>query len=198
MPDHESTAAPSTASELRVYHIAGKRAVGDRNGTETFISSLRALNKNITVTMYGLEGSLPEVPVPRNLVVNVDNVGTPDRWDMHHDQHLLVMPRRYAGLCLPALEAASRGIAVMMPDVSPNRELASVLIPGDRAQMMRAPCGKIATHEVHFFSLAQEINALNKDRERLALAMKQSFEMCPRWSEYRDVYIEHFRRVCST
>lgn len=197
MPNHEATSAPVDDPHLRVYHIAGKRAAGDRNGTDTFIDCLRALDKRVTVTMYGLEGSLPEIDKPRHLELIVDNVGPASHWDMHRNQHLLVMPRRFAGLCLPALEAASRGIAVMMPDVSPNDELASVLVPPMDGRPMRAPCGLIPTSGIQFFALAQEINALHNDRERLAVAMKQSFDMTNRWSEYRGIYLNHFARICS-
>lgn len=195
MPDHEATGLDPFEGPLHIYHIAGKRAAYDRNGTDTFIESLRALDKNIVVTIRGLEGSLPNFGIPRGLTVNIDNVGPADRWDMHRGQHLLVLPRRYAGLSLPALEASSRGIAVMMPDASPNRELASILGSPLQGRPLRFPCGRLETTGMHFFTLAQEINTLNKDRERLAAAMKQSYEMTPRWSTYRQVYLDELAKV---
>lgn len=201
MPDHHSIAAPADDSRLRIYHIAGKRAAGDRNGTNIFIEVMRSLDKNTAVTMFGLEGSLPEITRPRNLLpgnFTVNNEGVQDRWEMHNNQHLLVVPRRYAGLCLPALEAASRGMAVLMPDVPPNSELASVLVPAEPAKPMATPGGTIPTYRTQAKVLAEEINGLNIDRERLAAAMKHSYETCPRWSEYRSIYMEHLVRVCAT
>ena len=44
-----------------------------------------------------------------------------DRWDLYDGCSILVMPRRYGGLCLPVLEAMTRGLAVVMTDIEPNR-----------------------------------------------------------------------------
>lgn len=42
-------------------------------------------------------------------------------WDLYEGQGVLLQPRRYGGLCLPAIEAAGAGLALVMPDVCPNR-----------------------------------------------------------------------------
>lgn len=189
MPDHPATAADPWNGPLRIYHIAGKRAFADRNGTDTVINALRALQPDIKVTLHGLEHSLPEIQPVRNLAVDVENIGVPNLWDMHANQHILVMPRKYGGLCLPALEAASRGIAVMMTDVSPNVELASILVPSMPGRKIRVACGEIGTAEIHHYALAQEINAFANDRDRLALAQQNAYRMVPRWSTWRDTYL---------
>jgi hypothetical protein len=192
MPDHPATAAAAHDGPLRVYHIAGKRAFADRNGTDCFINALRGLSKDVLVTLHGLEHSLPEIQPIIGLSVHVENIGVADLWDMHAGQHLLVLPRRYGGLCLPALEAASRGIAVMMPEVSPNDELASIRVPAMGGRKIRVAAGEIFACDVHHFALAQEINALNLDRDRLLLAQQNAYRMVPRWSEWRDRYLQAF------
>ena len=196
MPDHEPTAAePFDGGPLRIYHIAGKRAFADRNGTDTVINSLRALREDIIVTMHGLDHSLPEIDPVRNLTVNVERVGVADRWDMHRDQHLLVMPRRYGGLCLPVLEAASRGIAVLMTDVSPNEELASRRVPVNIQRTIRVAAGEILAADVHHFELAQEINAFASDRDYLSQHMRQTSALVTHWSTMKEKYMEAFARV---
>lgn len=195
MPDHPQTAAPSHDEVLKVYHVAGKRAFADRNGTDIFIDAMRTFQPNIHVTLHGLEHSLPEIQPVRNLAIEVENIGVSNLWDMHKDQHMLVLPRRYGGLCLPALEAASRGIAVMMTECSPNTELASVLVPAMEGRQIRVAAGQIPTHTVHHFYLGQEINALANDRDRLALAQQNAYRMVPRWSEWRSKYLKAFEEL---
>ena len=43
MPDHEPTGADPHDGPLRIYHIAGKRAFADRNGTDIVIDAMRDL-----------------------------------------------------------------------------------------------------------------------------------------------------------
>lgn len=198
MPDHPKTCANPHEGPLKVYHIAGKRAFADRNGTDIVINALRVLNKSIRVNMHGLEHSLPEIEPVMNLDVNVEKVGVPDLWDMHTDQHILVMPRRYGGLCLPALEAASRGIAVMMPECSPNDELSTMRIVGNPGRHIRVACGQIPTVDIHHYALAQEINQYVTDRALLAEKMQMAYDRVPRWSEWRQKYIDQFARVCES
>lgn len=195
MPDHEPTAADPYDGPLRMFHVAGKRAFADRNGTDTVIDALRGLHRGTMVKMHGLDHSLPEIAAPMGVNVDVERVGVKNLWDMYVGQHLLVLPRRYGGLCLPALEAASRGVAVMMTDCSPNHELASVLVPSNVGRRIRVACGELMTADVHHYALGQEINALDSDRDALAAAMQRSWEMVPRWSEWRDRYLEQFARL---
>ncbi len=42
---------------------------------------------------------------------------------MYKDFDALILPRRYAGLCLPTNEALISGLPVIMTDTSPNNEL---------------------------------------------------------------------------
>jgi len=197
MPDHERTAA-EPGEPLRVYHIAGKRAFADRNGTDIFINAMRALQPSTTVTLHGLEYSLPEIQPVRNLTIHVENLGVSDLWDMHTNQHVLVLPRRYGGLCLPALEAASRGIAVMMPNCSPNSELASILSPCTQGKTIRVASGQLTMADTHHYTLGQEINQLVHNPKRLMNAMNHAYSMVPRWSEWREKYLQQFEVVCES
>lgn len=199
MPDMAPTAATND-ERLRFLHVIGKRAYGDRNGTDIVIAALRAIEEPCDLTIHGVGWELPEVPVPFGSPVRleVERVGIEDRWAMYENQHVLLMPRRYGGLCLPALEAAACGLAVMMPDVSPNETMASLFVSGrtDLAPI-RLAAGHIQTVDVSHMELARRINELCRDPAQVRHAMTASQANVPRWSEMRQVYLDELERVCS-
>ena len=182
---------------MRVFHVTGKRAFADRNGTEIVMNALRGLNMDVEFTMFGLDHSLPEIGPMRNTSLIVRNEGVEDRWEMYAGQHLLVLPRRYGGLCLPALEAASRGCAVMMTDTQPNAELAQHLVPSNVGRKLNVAAGTIMSADSNHTDLAAHINSLARDRDRLAHYQQRAFLEVPRWSRWRAVYIAEMDRLCS-
>lgn len=120
--------------ELRtIVHILGRPAYMDRNGTIPFLEA--ALNfpqynyliylqpptdQRATEYFEPVRKKLEEVKSKLNIKV-VESV--PNYEDMYKTGELLVLPRRYAGLCLPMQEALAAGIPVIMTDVSPNYEI---------------------------------------------------------------------------
>lgn len=190
------SAADPAVGPLRIVHVMGKRAFADRNGTEILAQALRRLaNHPVVATIYGLDGELPDFRGMRNVEFNLHPDGAVDRWEMYENQHLLVLPRRYGGNCLPALEAASKGLAVMMPDTSPNFELASVLVPPRRTQPLQLACGPVRSAETNSMDLIETISRLAEDRGDLAAAMERSAANVPRWSEWRQRYLDQFAEV---
>lgn len=195
MPDHENTAADPHEGPLKIFHVTGKRAMGDRNGTDIVIDALRALRQDVEVTMFGLDHSLPHIDQPRDLSLIVRNEGVEDRWEMYRGQHMLILPRRYGGLCLPALEAASRGCAVLMTSCEPNRELATVLVNAGVQRILRVAAGQIESHDLNHMDLASLVNHYAEHRDDLAQAMQRSWETVPRWSKWKDIYMQEFARL---
>ncbi len=200
MPDVVSAQArdPHAAGPLRAFHVTGKRAFGDRNGTDVVINALRALGRDVEFTMFGLDHCLPPIDTARSQVqLTVRNEGVEDRWEMYDDQHLLVLPRRYAGLCLPALEAAAAGCAVMMTGCSPNLELASLLVQPAASRKIRVAAGEIRSNDVSHIDLAMRISDIAANRGYLEGAMRVQAEMVPRWSEWRGRYLAEMEALCS-
>lgn len=109
---------------LKILHVSGHHAWKDRNGTDLFMQAIRCTREDIDVTVVGVDGELPaNATLPQqNLNLRIIPSGVEDRWEMYRNHHLLVMPRRYGGLCLPALEAMAAGLGVIMPNVSPNND----------------------------------------------------------------------------
>jgi hypothetical protein len=101
----------------RILHIGGKPAMADRNGTNVVLDMLnysKAEYELVIATQVKLKSSSDD---PR-LKVSLNNVK--DRQNMYKNFDAMILPRRYAGLCLPMNEALLSGLPVFMTDISPN------------------------------------------------------------------------------
>lgn len=119
------TELPSVATNL--LHIIGRPAIHDRNGTIDLLTALQHVTATITVTITcqqsGYVGGLINthgIRTPGNVTLRIESRDTQNYWDNYRGQHALILPRRFGGLCLPALEALGAHIPVVMPDIAPN------------------------------------------------------------------------------
>jgi hypothetical protein len=119
------TEKPLTAS--RFLHIVGRPAIHDRNGTLDLLLALQHVTAPITVTVTcqqpGYVSSLireHNIHTPNNVTLVVDSADRDDYWTIYDNQHAMILPRRFGGLCLPANEAIGAGIPVIMPNIDPN------------------------------------------------------------------------------
>lgn len=155
--------------ELRVVHVAGHTAHADRNGTRSFLGALRRCHARVHATIYS-QDRVPHVNLPGNVTLTVCEGGVADRWDQYRDQHLLVMPRKYGGLCLPVQEALAGGLAVVMTDTEWNRRWPIVPVKVARWQPLDLPVGRVPVAIVEEQDLAGKIDRLAGDRSALAVA----------------------------
>lgn len=106
-----------------VLHVGGKAAANDRNGSHL----ARA---------------------------HVDSHSDQDRrpianyWEIYEGHGILVLPRRYGGLCLPVIEACGAGLVPIMPDVDPNGMWPIVPVPATRTGSFTMMGGTIDLHDV--------------------------------------------------
>ncbi len=101
----------------RLLHIAGKEAIHDRNGTQSVIEMLKYSKANYELVIR----SQTELKTNCNddrLKIMVGN--EQNRVDLYKGFDAMVLPRRYAGLCLPMNEALMSGLPVFMTNISPN------------------------------------------------------------------------------
>jgi len=112
--------APPREDRVRFVHVAGHQAMLDRNGTRLLSHAARRIHVPVALTVTGQDGHLPVFPA-RNRRIQLQCVpdGLPNYWDAYQGD-VLVMPRRYGGLCLPAQEAMAAGMCVLMPSCPPN------------------------------------------------------------------------------
>lgn len=105
----------------RLLHVVGKPALADRNGTQAFLDSLKYLDcVDVTVTYQGANSwSQPRLGTGSTIRFVVH---TGPYWELYEGQDILVMPRRYGGLCLPVQEAMAAGLVVVMSDCMPQSE----------------------------------------------------------------------------
>lgn len=111
----------------RFLHIVGKPAIHDRNGTLDVLGCLEYSTADYTLTIKSqIEldtfGEVAKDPRIEAIYGNVENEA-----DMYKGYDAVIMPRRYAGLCLPMNEALASSLPVIMPDISPNNKV----LPGN-------------------------------------------------------------------
>jgi glycosyltransferase involved in cell wall biosynthesis len=102
----------------------------------------------------------------------VDLVGPPGRmvddyWQRDPGYALSLIPRRYGGLCLPALEAMSAGTPVVMPDCSPNQDWPTIPVAAVSSGKLRMKGGSVPIHDVTPQNLARTVKPWLADPERL-------------------------------
>lgn len=107
-------------SHNRILHIAGKRAAKDRNGTQTVLDMLKYSKRDYELVIT-TQTELDIKFTDSRLTILYDNVD--NRSDLYSKFDCLVLPRRYAGLCLPMNEALLSGLPVFMTDISPNNSI---------------------------------------------------------------------------
>lgn len=104
----------------RLLHVAGKPATRDRNGTRSIVDMLRYSKTDYEIVIT-TQQELDIVSRDSRLKIVV---GNPDnRQDLYSGYDAMILPRRYAGLCLPMNEALISGLPVFMTDISPNNTI---------------------------------------------------------------------------
>lgn len=152
---------------LRVVHVVGHRAHADRNGTVLVLQSLRGITSRLDVRLVTQDDRIP-APTGVSPYVNLSVVtgGFADRWDLYRDADVLLLPRRYGGLCLPALEAMAAGVVPVMSDASPqNFDWPVVTVPSYDAHEIRTAAGKIRSRNAKPGEISKTLSRLNDDRD---------------------------------
>jgi hypothetical protein len=104
----------------RILHIAGRAAVKDRNGTKTVIQMMNHLESDIVLDIR--TQTKLDFPV-KDKRINIISDNVKDYTELYSGYDAMILPRRYAGLCLPMNEALLSGLPVFMTDISPNNYL---------------------------------------------------------------------------
>ena len=104
----------------RLLHVAGKQAARDRNGTNTVFEMLKHSKEDyelVITSQTEFENQILDSRVSL-LRQNIKN-----REDLYFGFDGMILPRRYAGLCLPMNEALMSAMPVFMTDMSPNNKI---------------------------------------------------------------------------
>ena len=101
----------------RLLHVGGKFAAKDRNGTQTVLEMLKYSKTSYELVITTQK--FPELDL-KDSRVTVNNSNPENREELYNGFDAMLLPRRYAGLCLPMNEALISGLPVFMTDISPN------------------------------------------------------------------------------
>jgi hypothetical protein len=101
----------------RLLHVAGKMAHLDRNGTNTVIEMMKYSKADYEIVIKSQSNLDINITDSR---ISIDTKSPDNKQDLYLGFDAMVLPRRYAGLCLPMNEALLSGLPVFMTDISPN------------------------------------------------------------------------------
>ena len=104
----------------KILHIGGKAAVKDRNGTNTVIEMLKYSNADYELVIKSQTPLDIKCDDPR-LTIDTSSPDSPE--SLYEGYDAMILPRRYAGLCLPMNEALLASLPVFMTNISPNNSI---------------------------------------------------------------------------
>jgi len=182
-------------AERTFIHIAGRPAIHDRNGTEVLFQALRHVKNKINVIIRTPE-PVRWSSVPSNVNLTIDTQNRKEYQDAYTGG-VLIMPRKYGGLCLPINEALAAEMPVIAPNISPN----NIWLPSEwlteatTATQLRAR-KVINVYEPSVRHLANKIDEFCDpgfyDKSRMkAKALKETIS----WSKLLPAYHEMFESL---
>lgn len=198
VPDDRLIRPTPAGSPVRVVHIAGHRAAHDRNGTGAFQAAVRRASGPLSVRVECQDARLPALASRPGVAVVQHVGGRADRWAMYADADVLVMPRRYGGLCLPVLEAAASGLAVAMTDAPPQDSWPILRIPARRGGHFRTQGGALDLWDASPTGMTRLLSRLVATPDEVTAAKVRAFEWAHslRWSVMRPIYEAALERAC--
>lgn len=181
--------AGQDAASVRFLHTAGWPAVADRNGTGLVAEAAGRMRSGAEVVIRGQHRDIERYRRPG---VTVEAGSVLDLWDLYRDADVLVMPRRYGGLCLPVLEALAAGLVVVMPDCEPNEVWPGPRVPAAEGQSVATRAGLIPLYDTDTTALAATLDelatnpvVLDKHRQEAA-----DWAAANSWDQLRPCWLE--------
>lgn len=182
--------------EKTFIHIAGRPAFNDRNGTQILAESLQYLKSNIKLIVHSQQSVIFR---NRNRKANVelDYTNKENYWE-NYTGGVLILPRKYGGLCLPFNEALAAGMPVITTDCSPNNTWLPTewLVPARERGILHCK-RKCSMFEMNARLLAQKIDEFcdtgfyNQACDK-ALMLKDTIS----WDTLLPLYHQTFTELC--
>lgn len=164
-----------------LLHISGGAQL-DRNGTLLFLEALKHVKGECLVLMHQPDelhrlNARAFSRLPSNVKVQQTSEYVESMQHLYDKADMLVLPRRYAGLCLPAFEAFANGCLVMMTDTHPQNEWPILPIPCRKQRTSLMKGGKIPLWESSPFDIAAKIDVmLNATKDKVERFSEQGRE----------------------
>ena len=112
-------------TKRRFLHIVGKGAYLDRNGTLDLLESLKYTKSDfeLVIKYQTISDEVKNHPQAQDPRVIFDSEAPKNEADLYKDFDAMILPRRYAGQCLPMNEALASCLPVIMTDIDPNNKI---------------------------------------------------------------------------
>lgn len=186
-------------------HIAGNPVVHDRNGTETVLQAVKYI-KHPGFRLY-VRTQKPEyieawhkMLEPDETRVNFIDEPVENYWDNYNYGNILLMPRRFGGLCLPVQEALSCGIPSIMTNLQPNNDWLPQewLLPARKLGEFK-PRTVVEVFSAHPVELARMIDSIMNSLTWLEAnnLVADSIAKELDWNIWVDKYNELFTKLCN-
>lgn len=151
----------------RFLHVVGTLAFRDRNGTWDVLNALKYCKEDFELVITS-QHPLPEKYKTSDPRVKFEIGEKKTNVELYRDFDVLILPRRYGGLCLTLNEAMMSGLIPIMPDISPNNQLLhpNWLIAAEKMDVIHAR-ELIDVYTVHLRLLGEKMDELaTKDLEQ--------------------------------
>lgn len=175
----------------KLLHIGGKAAIYDRNGTNSVIEMLQYSKGNYELVIKS-QSQLKIDCKDKRVTFSIGNEKNFENLYAGYDA--LLLPRRYAGLCLPMNEALLSGLPVFMTNISPNNKILprDWLVNSYFVKTFMARVG-IDLYEVDAKKLARTVDKyfsqpdLSKDKDRAFNTGHDNFSAAELKQKYIDL-----------
>ena len=173
---------------IQLVHYAGVVPSGDRNGTQLLMEAMHLVKRDdVRLTIASQRGLGDEIPPHTSICVESY------RWPKDLPiGHVMVIPRRYGGLCLPMQEAMARSMMVLMSDVTPQ---SAILPPG---QCIPTSLGEtlwtgrlaILTKVAAPSDIATAIDSLTREQIGLGMRWARSWAQANDWETLQPLIVD--------
>jgi glycosyltransferase involved in cell wall biosynthesis len=202
-PSMSEVGVQVSSQNLNLLHIVGRPAVHDRNGTEDLLQALQYVTAEVKVIFRCqsegyLDALLSKADLPDNVEIDQLSRDVENYWDNYSQGDVLLMPRRFGGLCLPVNEALGAGMPVIMPDISPNNTWlpSDWLVPAKHAGSFKAK-QHIDIYSVDHRAYAEKIDAFASDPGFYTKARQEALELREQysWENLRPTYLRTLQEL---
>lgn len=203
--DRERCAFKPRLDPTQFLHIAGNPVIHDRNGTHTVLAAVKFV-RHPHFRLY-VRTQKPEyiegwrkMLDPDETRVNFITEPVENYWDNYDVGNILLMPRRFGGLCLPAQEATSCGMPVIMTDIQPNNDMLprDWLLPARKVGEFK-PRTTVDIYSAHPLELARQIDRIIAEPlwlESQSIVANNIAKQLD-WETWVPMYNEVFEKLCT-